>query len=99
MTEESDAFNNGLDNEDCRGILLNCLKKLEKEVKYIRRLVDQNRQTKIKGEQSLADLSKLVKFVTDKFDEYQKEREEKNEIIKKLNEKVFALTEKSKVLE
>ena len=34
MTEESDVFNDGLDNEDCRGILLNCLKNLEKEVKY-----------------------------------------------------------------
>ena len=62
MTEECDVFNDGLDNEDCRGILLNCLKNLEKEVKYIRSLVDQNRQTQIKGEQSLADLSKSVKF-------------------------------------
>ena len=36
---------------------------------------------------------KSVKFITDKFDEYGKERQEKNEIIKKLNEKVSALTE------
>ena len=99
MTEECDVFNDGLDNDDCRGILLNCLKNLEKEVKYIRSLGDQNRQTQIKGEQSLADLSKSVKFITDKFDEYEKEREGKNEIIKKLNEKVSALTERSKVLE
>ena len=77
MTEECDVFNDGLDNEDCRGILLNCLKNLEKEVKYIRSLVDQNRQTQIKGEQSLADLSKSVKFITDKFDKYEMEREEK----------------------
>ena len=99
MTKESEVFNYGLDNEDCIGILLNCLKKLEKEVKYIRSLVDQNRQTQNKGEQSLADLSKSVKFITDTFDEYEKECEEKNEIIKKLNEKVSALTEKSKFLE
>ena len=99
MTEKCDVFNDGLDNEDCKGILLNCVKNLEKEVEIIRRLVDQNRLTHIKGEQSLADLSKSVKFITDKFDEYEKEREEKNEIIKKLNEKVSALTEKSKVLE
>ena len=98
MTEESDVFNDALDNQDCRGILLNCLKNLEKEVKTIRSLVDQNRQTQIKGEQSLVDLSKSVKFITDKFDEYEKEREEKNKIMKKLNEKVSALTERSKVL-
>ena len=62
MTEKCDVFNDGLDNVDCIGILLNCLKNLQKEVKYIRSLVDQNRQTQIKGEQSLADLSKSVKF-------------------------------------
>ena len=54
-------------------------------------LVDQNRQTQIKGQQSLADLSKSVKFITDKLDEYEKEREAKNEIIKKLREKVSYL--------
>ena len=99
MTEKCDVFNDGLDNEDCSGILLNCVKNLEKEVEIIRSLVDQNRLTHIKGEQSLADLSKSVKFITDTFDEYEKEHEEKTEIIKKLNEKVSALTERSKVLE
>ena len=99
ITEECDVFNDGLDNEDCRGILLNCLKNFEKEVKTIRSLADQNRLTQIKGEQSLADLSKSVKFITDKFDEYKREHEEKNEIIKKLSEKVSALIERSKVLE
>ena len=92
MAEECDVFNDGLDNEDCRGILLNCLKSLEKEFNYIRSLVNQNRQTQIKGEQSLANLSKSVKFITDKFDKYEMEREEKNEIITKLIEKVTALT-------
>ena len=58
MSDEYDVFNDPLDNEDCTGILLNCLKNLEKEVKTMRSLVDQNRQTQIKGEQSLADLSK-----------------------------------------
>ena len=100
MTEECDVFNNNeVDNEDCRGFLLNCLKNLEREVKTTQILVDLNRQMQIKGEQSLADLSKSVKFITDKFDEYEKEREEKNKIIKELNEKVSAFTERSKVLE
>ena len=63
MTEECDVFNNGLNNEACRGILLNCLKNLKKEVKYIRGLVDQNRQTQIKAEQLLADLSKSVNLL------------------------------------
>ena len=64
----------------------------------MRTLVDQNRQTQIKGEQLLTGLSKSVKFITDEFEEYEKEREEKNKIIKKLNEKVSALTERSNVI-
>ena len=44
----------------------------------------------IKGEELLADLSKLIKFITDTFDEYEKELDENN--IKELNEKVSALT-------
>ena len=99
MRDACDVFNDALDNEDCRGILLNCLKSLEKEVKTIWSLVDQNRQTQIKGKQLLADLSKSVKFITDKFDEYEEEREEKNKIIKELNEKGSAWTERTKNLE
>ena len=95
MTEECDVFNDDLDNEDCRGILLNCLTNLEKEVKYIRSLVDQNRQTQIKGEQALADLSNLLQIC---LMNVIKNARKKNEI-KKLNENVSALTERSKVLE
>ena len=47
--DECNVFNDALDNENCRGILLNCLKILEEEVKSIRSFVDQNRQTQIKG--------------------------------------------------
>ena len=48
----------------------------------MRSLINQNRQTDIKGEQSTADLSKSVKFVTDKFDEYEKRHGQKNKITK-----------------
>ena len=77
ISDECDVFSDALNNKDCGGILLNCLKNLEKEVKTIRSLVDQNRQTQIKGEQSLADFSKSVKVITDKLNRYKKEREGK----------------------
>ena len=96
MTEKCDVFNDDLDNEDCRGILLNYLTNLEKEVNYIKSLVDQNRQTQIKGEQALADLSNLLQIC---LMNVRKNARKKIEIIKKLNEKVSALTERSKALE
>ena len=67
-------------------------------MKTIRSLVDQKKLTQIKGEQSLADLSKSVKFITDKFDEYEKEREEKNEIIKNEMKKYLLLLKDQKFL-
>ena len=47
----------------------------------------------------LPDLSKLVKFSTDKFNEYEKERDKKNKVIKEFYENVPALTEITKDLE
>ena len=74
MSDECDVFNDTIDNEDYRGIFLNYLKNLKKKAKTIRSLVDQNRQTQTKGKQPLVDLSNSVKFITDKFDKYEKER-------------------------
>ena len=80
------------DNPDCRDILMNCIKNLEKEAKAIRNSVNQNRQTQIKGEQSLADFAQSVTFITDMFDKYEEERERKKKIIKELNDEVSAPT-------
>ena len=51
MSDECDVFNDALDNEDWRGILLSWWKYLVKEVKIIRNLGDQNRERHIKGKQ------------------------------------------------
>ena len=34
LSDECDVFAEGLGNEDCRAILFNCLKNLEKDIKY-----------------------------------------------------------------
>ena len=39
----------------------------------------------IKGKILLAVLSKAVKFITDKFEKYEKKRKEKNKTIRELN--------------
>ena len=72
ISDECDVFNDALDNADSRGILLNLLQNLMKEVKIIQSLVNQNWQMEIENVQLLADLSKSVEFITDKFDEYGK---------------------------
>ena len=50
-------------------------------------------ESQIKGEQQLIDLTKSVKYISEQFEEYEKDRKEKEEIIKNLEGKVNNLTE------
>ena len=44
--------------------------------------------SQIKGEQKLMDLNKTVNFICEKFDEYQRDRVEKEKIISELQKNV-----------
>ena len=70
-----DDFEESLKSEDCVKILLSCLRNLEKEVKCIHKLALYNNQ--IKGKKQLADLSESIKFMSNKSDKFEKERQEK----------------------
>ena len=51
--------------------------------------------SQIKGEKQLSDLTDSVQIKSDKFDEYEKDRKAKDELIMKLQMQVTELTEKS----
>ena len=70
------------------------LRNLEKEVKDIHKLALSNNSNQIKGEKQLADLSKSIKFISHKFDEFEKEREEQKKVIEELRGEVSSLNEK-----
>ena len=65
-------------------ILLSCLRDLEKEVKDIHKLALSNNNNKTKSQKQLADLSESIKFMSDKFDEFEKERQEQKNVIEEL---------------
>ena len=88
-----DVFEESLKSEDCVKILLSCLRNLEKEVKDIHKLALSN-NNQIKGEKQLADLSESIKFMSDKFDEFEKERQEQKKVIEELRGEVSSLNEK-----
>ena len=48
----------------------------------------------IKGEKQLSDLTDSVQLISDKFDEYEKDRKAEDELIMKLQTQVTELTEK-----
>ena len=89
-----DVFEESLKLEDCVKILLSCLRNLEKEVKDIHKSAPSNSDNQIKGEKQLADLSESVKFMSDKFDQFEKRRQEQKKVIEELRGEVSPLNEK-----
>ena len=63
-------------------------------MKDIRKLALSNNDNQIKGEKQLADLTESIKFMSDKFDEFEKERHEQKMVIEELRGDVSSLNEK-----
>ena len=83
-------FAESLKSNECVEILMNCLKNLEKEVKELKDLASSNNANQIKGERQLLDLKEAVDFISNKFDNFERDRLEK-EVIKDLKEEVTSL--------
>ena len=81
-------------NLDCVAILFNCLKNLESKMKEISVSSKETTASQIKGEKQLSDLTDSVQLISDKFDEYEKDRKAKDELIMKLQMQVTELTDK-----
>ena len=62
-------------------------------------LANSNKEMQIKGEKQLNDLTSSVEFLAAKFDEIEKERKEKDELINSLQIEVSSLKVKVKSLE
>ena len=75
------------------GILLNVLNKLEKQVAEIYQISDTTKTSQIKGEEQLNDVLQTVKFINAKFDEFEKDKKEKEEQIKNLESEVTKMKE------
>ena len=73
-------FTEGLKSLECLSILMNCMQNLEKQVGQIFKMLEKTEDCQIKGECQLTDLAKGIDFITQKFDEYEKDQHEKNAI-------------------
>ena len=93
-TSPGNVFAESLKSDDCVEILMNYLKDLEKEVKELKDLASSKNANQIKGEKQLLDLKDAVDFISNKFDEFENDRLEKEKIIKDLKEEVTFWGEK-----
>ena len=71
-----DPFTEGLKSPECVSILMDCMQNLEKQVDQIFKMLEKTEDRQIIGECQLTDLAKGVEFITQKFDEYEKDRRE-----------------------
>ena len=85
-TDEADLFKEGVESAACRKILFDCLKNLEQRMND-----NSNKEMQIKGNKQLIDLTSSVEFLSTKFDELEKERKEKHELIKIIQIEVASL--------
>ena len=89
-----DIFTESLNSRDCVAILFNCLKNLESKMKEISVSSKKTTASQIKGEKQLSDLTDSVQLISDKFNEYEKDRKAKDELTMKLQTQVTELTDK-----
>ena len=79
--------------------VLKYLKTLEVKISEIYNLSNDTRSMQIKGDKQLADLTESVKLMLKKFDQFEKDRKEKEKIINSLKQEVNGLKESVKSLE
>ena len=90
-TDEADIFEKDVESDDCWKVLFNCLRNLEQKINDPYMLANSNKEMQIKGDKQLIDLTSSVEFLTSKFNELEKERKEKYELINSLQIQVLLL--------
>ena len=75
------------------------MKKLEEEILKVLQMCEKSKESQIKGESQLNSLSEAMEFMTNKFDEYERERQEKDKIIDSMKSDMVNMNEKIEKVE
>ena len=71
--------------------MLEYLQNLEVKISKIYNLSNNLRSMKIKGDKQLVDLTQSVRLMSEKFDDFEKDRKEKEKLINSLKQEVNGL--------
>ena len=93
------VFEGGLHSSTCKDILFECLKDLNNQMKELRSMFLESKESQIKGAEQLSTLTESIRFINERFDQYEEERKEKDKFIKELKKENSKLTEHVKDLE
>ena len=71
-----DIFAKRLSSPDCVEILFNCIKNVEKQIVEIFSKTEETKNSQMKAEHHQRELNKTVTVISEKFDEYKREKVE-----------------------
>ena len=71
--------------------MLEYLQNLEVKISKIYNLSNNLRSLKIKGNKQLVNLTQSVRFMSEKFDDFEKDRKEKEKLINSLKQEINGL--------
>ena len=83
-----DVFLVGLPSDQANSAMIQYMKRFEAQLKDLHNTTEQTKNSQIKGEEHLRELTKFIEFANNRFDEYEKEKKEKDELIKILRKDV-----------
>ena len=93
-SDGTDVFAKGIESPRCASILYDCLNNLELKVNEIYELSSSTKDAQIKGPKQLEDVSESIKFINEKFEEYEADLKQKEKEIAELKEDLTSLKEK-----
>ena len=93
-SDDTDAFGEGIESPRSARIIYDCLKNLELKVNEIYELSFSTKDAQIKGAKQLEDVSESIKFINEKFEEYEADLKQKEKEIAELKEDLTSLKEK-----
>ena len=79
-----DVFKEGLQNPDCLAILLICLCNLEIQLNSFLKESAEFKESRIQGDKQLQKLNASITLLRENFDDYERERKEKDQIMENL---------------
>ena len=93
-SDDTDVFTKRIESLRCAITLYDCLKHLESKVNEIYELFSSTKDTHIKGAKQLEDVKESIKFINEKFEEYEADwKQKEKEIETELKENLASLKE------
>ena len=83
-----DIFSEELFSPDCVGVLVICIKNVEKHIVQIFSKTEEIKYSQIKIKQHLLELNKAVTLISEKFDQYEREKLEREKIMKEMQKEI-----------